>query len=523
MTASDPERKSADKKIPLTAATAGALIGILVAVAGIAFWQGGTIHRHRHSESAGPAAGGQQAEKKTLYTCGMHPWIVAEEPGDCPICGMKLTPKEDDSGGSTSQARKIVYWRAPMDPTEIYHEPGKSKMGMDLVPVYEDEVIGGVEVRIDPLTRQNMGIRTARAEKGALRRSIRTYGHLTYDETATRTVSPKFSGWIEKLHVDFTGIEVGRGDPLFDVYSPELFSAQQEYLAAVRARDAAAGDRTRQLLAAAERRLAFWDVPRQEIEALAASGKPSKALTIRSPFAGVVIRKNAAEGEAVKAGMPVLTLADLSTIWVEAHIFEYELPWVEVGAEAEMTLPYHPGRIYRGRVTYIYPYLEKQARDVVVRLEFDNAAGELKPDMYADVIIATSARGEGTIIPAEAVIRSGRRNLVFVTAGDGSFIPREITPGLSLDNGRIQVLTGIAPGEIVVTSGQFLIDSESKLKEAVQKMLAAKSGAEPQEEQGKATDDFFSDMEQQPAKAQDDFFSDMEPPAKKGGGEAPQP
>ncbi len=457
------------------------------------------------------APAGAKAEK-TLYTCGMHPWIISEEPGTCPICGMELVPKRDEAeqqaAAAGSKERKILYWRAPMDPTEIYDHPGKSKMGMDLVPVYEDEVIGGVEIKIDPVIQQNMGIRTAPVEKGPLVRTIRTYGHVTYDETRTATVSPKFGGWIEKLYVDFTGQLVKKGDPLFEIYSPELVSAQEEYLTAFRSLSKAEGGAD--LLASARRRLEYLDIPADQIRAIEKSGKVRRTLLIRSPFTGVVTHKNAVEGVFVKAGQPVYQIADLSKVWVEAHIYEYELPWVQVGQEARMTLPYLPGKTFVGKVTYVYPYLQRQTRDVVIRLEFDNADLELKPDMYADVVIRSSQEGEGLLIPSEAVLRSGERNVVFVTRGDGKFVPREVELGLEVDGGKVQVLSGVAPGEQVVTSGQFLLDSESKLKEAVQKMLEAKMGKPKAEKPAASSDDFFDDMDGgNKAQKKDDFFDDM--------------
>jgi len=264
----------------------------------------------------------EEEHGETLYTCGMHPWIIEEEPGDCPICGMKLTPKRDNVYSKETGERKIAYWRAPMNPQEIYDQPGKSAMGMDLVPVYEDEVMGGVEIAIDPVTQQNMGIRTATVKKGPLVHTIRTYGHVTYDETATTQVSPKFSGWFEKLHVDFTGQMVERGQPLFNIYSPELITAQEEYLEAYRNTRQYPGKRSRDLLDSVRRRLGYFDIADQEIRAIEKSGKVKRTLTIRSPFKGVVTNKNAVEGGYVKAGATVYKIADLTRVWVEAHIYE---------------------------------------------------------------------------------------------------------------------------------------------------------------------------------------------------------
>ncbi len=447
-----------------------------------------------------------EGNEAQLYTCGMHPWIVTEEPGSCPICGMDLTPKRDapaeaDAAGGE---RQIAYWRAPMDPMEIYDEPGKSKMGMDLVPVYEDELIGGVEIRIDPVTEQNMGVRTAEVKKDTLIHTIRTYGHITYDETRTAQISPKVNGWFEELYVDFTGEMVEKGDPLYEIYSPELLAAQEEYLTALRNYQRIPNERSRELLASARRRLDFFDVAESEVETIKETGEVRKTVMIRSPFQGVVTHKNAVEGSYVKAGTTVYRIADLSRVWVEAHIFEYELGRVRKGQEAEMTLPYHPGQVYHGVVSYIYPYLQRQTRDVIIRLEFENPDLELKPDMYADVRIETVSDDPGMMIPSEAVIRSGERNVVFVDKGRGKFSPREVNLGMTLDGGSVQVLSGLAPGEEVVTSGQFLLDSESKLQEAVQKMMAVQPG--PEETPAPEEDDFFSDME---SDAEDAFFDDM--------------
>lgn len=453
----------------------------------------------------------ETGEEKTLWTCGMHPWILEEEPGLCPICHMNLTPKRDDGPAETAQSsseRKIAYWRAPMNPMEIYDEPGKSAMGMELVPVYEDEVVGGVSVSIDPVTQQNMGLRTTEVKKGALTRSIRTYGHVTYDETRTAQISPKIGGWVERIYADYTGKKVSKGEALFDLYAPELVSAQEEYLTAFQNAGRLSNKQSQKLIAAARRRLEYFEIPKHIIKKIEKTGQAQKTLRLRSPINGFITRKNIEQGSYLKTGTSVFKIADLSRIWVEVHIFEYELPWVMVGQEAEMTLPYQPGKTFKGKVSYIYPYLQAKTRDVVIRLEFDNPDLSIKPDMYTNVRILTQGKGEGLIIPSEAVIRSGERNVVFVTRGNNKFTPRDVTLGLSLDGRRVQILTGLAPGETVVTSGQFMLDSESKLKEAVQKMMEAKTPKkEPQGTvvTGEDHDDFFDDIEED----NDDFFNDM--------------
>jgi Cu(I)/Ag(I) efflux system membrane fusion protein/cobalt-zinc-cadmium efflux system membrane fusion protein len=468
------------------------------------------------SKAGNPGPGNEGDRKIAYWRAPMNPTEIYDKPGKSamgmdlvPVYEDELEPKSDDS----KPDRKIAYWRAPMNPTEIYDKPGKSAMGMDLVPVYEDELVGGVMIRIDPVVQQNMGIRTAEVEKGPLVHTIRTYGHVTYDETSTTQISPKFNGWIEELYVDFTGKFVEKGEPLFTIYSPEIFSAQEEYLVAYRNISQQAGSQGREMLKSARRRLEYFDIPESEIEAIEKTGEVKKSLMIRSPVNGVVIHKNAVEGINIKAGTTIYTVADLSRVWVEAHIFEYELPWVKEGQEGVMTLPYLPGKVFSGRVAYVYPYLQQKTRDVIIRLEFENPGLALKPDMYADVQINAKQEGEGILIPSEAIIRSGERNIVFVVREKGRFTPRDITPGLVLDNGKVQVLEGLAPGDLIVTSGQFLLDSESKLKEAVLKMAESKlpkskprqDGAEADEAKSKEKEDFFKDFE----KPEEDFFKDF--------------
>ena len=347
---------------------------------------------------------------------------------------------------------------------------------------------GGATIKIDPVTQQNMGIRTEVVKKGLLIREIRTFGHITPDETRTVQVTPKTSGWIEKLYVNFKGIFVEKGKPIYEIYSPELVAAQEEYLVTYRNLNRLSNKSGRDLIRSAHRRLKYFDVPESEIRDIEKTGTVKKTLKIHSPFSGFVIEKSVEEGVFVKTGTKVFRIADLSHVWVEAHIYEYELPWVKKGQGAEMTLSYLPGKVFSGEVTYVYPYIQPKTRDVVIRLEFKNPDLELKPDMYADVLIKSVSEEEGLIIPSEAVIRSGTRNIVFMTREGGKFIPRDVILGRSLEDGKIEIVAGLSEGDPVVTSGQFLLDSEAKLKEAVQKMLDAK---EREEDEG----DFFTDME----------------------------
>jgi Cu(I)/Ag(I) efflux system membrane fusion protein/cobalt-zinc-cadmium efflux system membrane fusion protein len=377
--------------------------------------------------------------------------------------------------------KKIKYYVAPMDPTYIRDEPGKSPMGMDLVPVYEDE---GEEkepastIRIDPVTIQNMGVRLGRVERRPLVKDIRTVGFIEYDETKIFTVNTKFNGWIEKLYVDFVGDEVKKGQPLFDIYSPDLVTAQEEYLLALenyRKLSNSAYDRVREsaerLLRASRTRLRYWDLTDKQIEKIDNSGSTRKTLTVYSPASGVVTQKNAFEGHYVKAGEHQYTIADLSTVWVDVDIYEYELPWVRKGMEAEMALAYLPGNRLNGKVLFIYPYLNAKTRTAKIRLQFSNPDYQLKPGMYADIYLKASLGDDALVVPKEAVIFSGVRRLVYIALGDGRFRPREIELGVEVNQNEYQVLSGLEEGEQIVLSAQFMMDSESRLREAIQKML----------------------------------------------------
>jgi RND family efflux transporter MFP subunit len=375
----------------------------------------------------------------------------------------------------------IKYWVAPMDPKYIRMEPGKSPMGMDLVPVYEEageEKEPASTIRIDPVTEQNMGVRYSRVVRKALAKSIRTYGNITYDETHLYTINTKFDGWIDKLYVDFEGEKVNRGQPLFTIYSPDLVSAQRDFLLAVQqmhrlpasASAVARGD-ARRLLNASRVRLQYWDLTDRQIDAIEKKGAIQKTMTVYSPAAGVVTKKIAFEGHYVKAGVHQFEIADLSTVWVDVDIYEYELPWVRKGMPAVMELPYVPGKRFSGKVLFVYPYLDMKSRTARLRLAFDNPTDELKPGMYATVLLKSALPGQTLAIAQEAVIDSGTRKIVFVARGKGKFQPREVELGVEGDNYDVQVLKGLSEGERIVVSGQFMLDSESRLREAIQKML----------------------------------------------------
>ncbi len=449
------------------------------------------------------------AAEKQLWTCGMHPQVILDEPGYCPICGMELVPlKQEPAEAKVTPEpsekpiekadKKILYWRAPMDPTYISDKPGKSPMGMDLIPVYEgeEEISAGPTVVIDPVVVHNIGVQTAPVKKMDLYRIIRTVGHLDYDEEKLYRVNIKFSGWIEKLYVDETGQAVRTGQPMLEIYSPELVTTQEEYLLALsnakKLEESPFGEistSARSLLESTRRRLLYWDITEKQIKDLEEKGIISKTMSLYSPVDGIVVSKMAEQGMHVKSGMDLYRIADLSTIWVYAHIYEYEVPWVKVGQTVEMELPYIPGEVFQGRVDYIYPYLDQKTRDVKIRLVFPNPGLDLKPEMYANVRIESRLGRAVTAVLGEAIIRSGKRNVAFVAKGGGKFEPRDVIVGAEGQDGYVEILAGLQSGEEVVTSAQFLLDSESRLKEAIQKMLETRTGKEPVQESQPASDE----------------------------------
>jgi len=425
----------------------------------------------------------KETQAKQLYSCGMHPQIIQEGPGNCPICGMKLTPVR--SSGATAETkpageRKIKYWKSSMDPTYVSDKPGKDQMGMDLVPVYEDQIQEGA-ISIDPVTVQNMGLRTAMVEEKELTRTIRAVGNIDYNEELLYTVNAKISGWIEKLYVEKTGDLVKKGQPLLEIYAPELVSTQQEYLTALKnyrqLKDSPYPETKKgaeELLQSARKRLTYWDISESQIDQLEKTREVKKTLVLYSPANGVVTEKNVTAGASVESGGDLYKMADLSTVWVLAHVYEYELPFIRIGQSAQIQLSYFPGEEFSGKVSFIYPYLNEMTRDVKVRIELSNPDLKLKPEMYANVIIASELPGKRIVVPEEAVIHSGKREIVFVDAGGGKYSPREVVTGASGVGNVIEIKQGLMPNEMVVVSAQFMLDSESKTQEAIQKMLKSR-------------------------------------------------
>ncbi|HUU56206.1 MAG TPA: efflux RND transporter periplasmic adaptor subunit [bacterium] len=411
-----------------------------VAVAAILLVAGGGLLVHQHRAGGFPFAGGASGQ---VYTCPMHPYYTSDRPGECPICGMDLVPvkAKDEHAG------------------------------------HESHAAGFASLELDPRRQQLIGVTTAPVERKAIDRTVRAVGTVVPDERRVFVVHSKVSGWIDRLYVDATGEAVAAGQPLLAIYSPEVYATEEEYLVASEAARELGSSRTEEvargteaLKDAAARRLEYWDVGPGELERLAEAGRPLKALTIRSPYSGYVMAKHAQIGMYVQPGMPLYSVADLSRVWVEADLYEYEIPFVEVGQPVTITLPYYPAEPLEGTVRFVYPFLNAKTRTARVRVEVANPGLKLKPDMFADISIAQDL-GEQLVVPSEAVLDSGKRKIVFVARDGGHFEPREVTVAARLDEYYV-VAGGLREGEEVVTSGNFLLDSESRIKGA----LAAMAG-----------------------------------------------
>jgi Cu(I)/Ag(I) efflux system membrane fusion protein len=421
---------------------------LVVAVSGMRAFPGSGVA----SKPAAPAS--SPAPK---YHCPMHPSFVSDKPGPCPICVMKLVRGDAALGPSAA--------------------PSASHAGHDAPAGTGDRV----SVTLTPARRQMLGIRSEAVRAADLAPAIRTVGRVTVDERRVHHVHTKFEGYIEALHVDFVGKLVRRGEPLASIFSPELVATQEEYLLALRAQRGLAGSPIasvakggNDLLEAARRRLLLWDIAPATIDHLERTGEVRRSLDLYSPVTGYVVAKTALHGMRVMPSDALFDIADLSHLWVLADVYEQDLGSVRVGMRAEVFVTYLPERAWAGRVTWIAPTVEPTTRTVKVRIEVDNANGLLKPEMFADVELRAAA-GRALLVPEGAVIRSGQRNLVFVDEGEGRFSPREVTIGRKGTHG-FEVRSGLREGERVVTSANFLLDSESSLKAALASM-SGRAGA----------------------------------------------
>jgi Cu(I)/Ag(I) efflux system membrane fusion protein len=462
-----------------TTSLAVAMVATAVAVSG-----GTWLLARRGTEQHDHGAAGVVAasEAKERWQCPMHPSIVQDHPGDCPICGMKLVKVAAAGGGpgagpapspGATHVEEKDQWQCPMHPSIVQDHPGDCPVcGMRLVKVERASGDGPAPeglsgVTIDPARQQLIGLKIAHVEKGPVGGAWRTSGRVAIDETRVHHVNVKFSGFMEHVHANFVGRPLKKGEPIFSIYSPELLAAQQEYLLALETRRTLAagggmavdGDA---LVAAARRKLELWDVPAAEIERLERTGAPARTLTFYSPATGVLTRKDVVPGMRVNAGDMPFEIVDLSRVWVLADAYESDLHQVKVGLPATLTLKAFPGRTFTGRVAFIDPLLDPKTRTAKVRVEFPNAGGELKPEMFGDVVFQGDAR-QALRVPADAVIRSGTRSVVFVALPDGKFAPREVQAGES-NAEWVEVASGLVNGDGVVTRANFLVDSESRLR-----------------------------------------------------------
>jgi len=426
----------------------------------------------------------------------MHHEVTSDTPGKCPKCGMDLVPtgaatsSHTEAGHPPTEAaaaggHRVLFYRNPMDPSITSPVPAQDAMGMDYVPVYADEqpetaaadIAGHAVVNMNSEGLRLAGVQTAPAVRERLARTIRAVGTVTADETRIRHVHTKIPGWVEELFVNFTGQVVTKGEPILSIYSQELLATQEEYL---RARETASrfgaselpevrkgGD---DLMRAARRRLELFDVPDAFITRLESTGEVVRSVTLEAPVSGFVTMKDVFEGQQIEPAMELFTITDLSRVWVKADFYEYEANVLHLGAKAAVTLPYDASTRLQGRIAFISPTLNTDTRTLEVRFEFPNSGMALKPGMFANVELETEAV-EGIMIPGSALMDTGERQVVFVSAGDGVFEPREVRVGIRSGD-KAQVLSGVTAGEQVVIRANFLLDSESRLRAAIAGMGA---------------------------------------------------
>ncbi|MBZ5582491.1 MAG: efflux RND transporter periplasmic adaptor subunit [Acidobacteriia bacterium] len=448
-------------------------IAVLVVVAAAFF--GGYAYRAVRTGSGAAEKGG----RKILYWVDpMHPAYKSDKPGIAPDCGMKLEPVYADGGGPSAAPaggqRKALYYRDPKDPKYTAPQPGLNpETGNELEPVYANDLsampVGTVE--ITPEKQQLIGVKYGEVSRNGGSRTIRAVAKVAFDETRIQHIHTRVDGWIDQVFVDYTGQLVGKGQPLMTVYSPEMLASQRELLLARKAADTmkgnplpAAFDQSESLLQAARRRLELWDLSQSQIDQVLKTGQPIKNVTLYSPIAGYVTDRKAFPQLRVTPDIDLYTIVDLSRVWIMADLFEYEAPNIHAGETARVTLQAVPGRVFTARINYIQPQVDPMTRTLKVRLDMDNPGLILKPDMYANVEFHVNIPAQLTV-PVDAVLDAGERKTVFVDRGNGFFEPRQVTTG-ERDGNRIQILSGLSGGERIVTSGNFLIDSESQLKAA---------------------------------------------------------
>ncbi len=408
-------------------------------------------------DNAANSAGAEQGKEIDYWVAPMDANYRRDKPGKSPM-GMDLVPVYKVQ----PMEKKIDYWVAPMDANYRRDKAGKSPMGMDLVPVYMQTGDDAGAVTISPAMVQNLGVRTAMVEMGRLGRMIDTVGYVSFDESLIGHIHLRIEGWIEKLYVTNEGERVKKGDSLFELYSPTLVNAQEEYLEALKSKN-------QRLIRSSRDRLSSLDISSDQIDKLRKTRKVKQSVTFRAPQDGIVTSLNTPQGMFVKPATRIMSLVDLSKVWVQVEVFERQVGWVKEGQPAEISLSFLPGQTWQGDVVYVYPELDKKTRTLRVRLQFDNPDESLKPNMYANVKLYSGIKQDVLFVPREAIIDSGRMTRVLVAKEGGKFYAREVKTGI--ESGEYtEILDGLQEGEKVVVSGQFLIDSEASLKGSLTRM-----------------------------------------------------
>ena len=455
-------------------------VGVAAGLLAGGYWWG-------HQDSQKSATSGKAERKVLYYRNPMAPTDTSPTPKKAPD-GMDFAPvyADEESGASAGGSKgKILYYRNPMGLADTSPTPKKDSMGMDYTPVYEGEEPQGPGVKISLDRVQKLGVRTEAAALRVVSHTVRALGTIQVDERAQRTVSPRFEGWIQRLYVNATGEFVRRGQPLMEIYSPDLVAVQQEYLVATRGvaelKDASPEIQAnmRNLVEGSLQRLRNWDIADEELARLRAEGKPRNAITLRSPASGVVLDKPSIQGMRFMPGEVLYKIADLSSVWLLAEVFEQDLGMIRAGQAAKVRVNAYPDKVFEGKVAFVYPTVTAETRTAKVRIEMPNPGQLLKPAMYANVeLIGGGERAKRLVVPDSAVLDSGTRQIVLVRRGEGLFEPREVKLGLRGD-GYVEVSEGVKEGDAVVVGANFLIDAESNLKAAIGGFGHSAHGSQP--------------------------------------------